>query len=73
MKPLRLPSSSYVPTPEVEPISWNVPGSHMAAKRSRTVSLPAARWRATRSAPPISAASARAVELLDLRQPAHRG
>ena len=40
------------------PISWNVSASSMRSMRSRTVSRPPACWRATRSAPPISRASA---------------
>ena len=39
--------------------STHEPGSSSRSSRSRTVSLPSSRWRATRSAPPISSARSR--------------
>ncbi len=44
--------------PAVAPISWKLPGSSMRSIRSRTVSRPPLCCRSTRSAPPISFASA---------------
>ena len=52
------PRLSYWPEPVSEPTSVKESGSVQALMRSRTVSLPAALWRATLSSPPIFAASA---------------
>ena len=60
VKPVRLPASSYSARPASRPVSWKLPGSSRRSMRSRTVSRPASRARATRSSPPIrSAYSAR--------------
>src|SRR5262245_33697037 len=56
---VRLPSASYSGKPAMDPISSNEPWSTSPAMRSRTVSLPAALWRATLSGPPSSSASRR--------------
>ena len=54
-----LPTESEpLPEPVSEPTSVKESGSVQALMRSRTVSLPAALWRATLSSPPIFAASA---------------
>ena len=51
------PSSSYLPAPASAPVSWKEPSSSRRSMRSRTVRRPDARWRATRSSPPIRLAS----------------
>src|SRR5215207_11464234 len=56
-KSVSSPSASYVPWPASMPVSWKVSGSKRRSTRSRTVRRPVARWRSTRSAPPICRAS----------------